>query len=58
MSIMGQTGKQVSETYIREENGEQVKYEGSSDDGSPITDWDAHRHLRRKSPNFYSAVKT
>lgn len=40
MSIMGQTGKQVSETYIREENGEQVKYEGSSDDGSPITDWD------------------
>ena len=40
MSIVGQTGKQVSETYIREENGEQVKYEGSSDDGSPITDWD------------------
>ena len=55
MSIMGQTGKQVSETYIREENGEQVKYEGSSDDGSPITDWDRTVTSREKSEFLFSS---
>ena len=55
MSIMGQTGKQVSETYIREENGEQVKYEGSSDDGSPITDWDRTVTSGEKSEFLFSS---
>ena len=40
MSLMGQNEKQVSETYIREENGEQVKYEGSAENGGSITDWE------------------
>lgn len=55
MSIMGQTGKQVSETYIREENGEQVKYEGNSDDGSPITDWDRTVTSGEKSEFLFSS---
>lgn len=40
MSILGQTEKEVSEVYIREEDGEHAKYEGSTDENGEITDWE------------------
>lgn len=55
MSVLGQTEKQVSEVYIRDENGEQAKYEGTADESGQVTDWERSTTSGESSEFLFSS---